>query len=244
MRAPEGWAAKCPAFEPGESLSEARRLGHFHNLVIVLSFAYWMEWVANSPRQVEPYAEEMFHLASEHGFPIFSGLAATYRGWSSAALGKASQGVSFLTEGLALVRATGTVMGTTVALTMLADACAKSGQAEESLQRFAEAGRIIETNDERYGEAEFCRLRGRLLNGSGNRTAAERNYHQALAVAQRQNARLWELRTATSLAGLWCDQGKRAEARDVLAPVYGWFTEGLDTPVLKEAKALLDELAS
>jgi len=113
-----------------ESASEARRLGHFHNLAIVLSFACWMEWVANSPREVEPHAEEMFHLASEHGFPMFSGLG------------------------------------------------------------------------------------------------------------------LWELRAATSLAGLWCDQGKREEARDVLAPVYGWFTEGLDTPVLKEAKALLDELAS
>jgi predicted ATPase len=86
------------------------------------------------------------------------------------------------------------------------------------------------------------RLRGDLLNATGDRAAAKQNYHQALAVAKRQSAKPFELRAATSLARLWRDQGKRTEDRDLLAPIYNWFTEGFDTPVLKEAKALLDTL--
>jgi predicted ATPase len=106
----------------------------------------------------------------------------------------------------------------------------------------AEAAQLIETTDERYIEAELHRLRGEVLNAIGDRTAAEQNYHQALAVAKRQDAKTLELRSATSLARLWRDQGKRTEARDLLAPIYGWFTEGFDTPVLRDAKGLLDEL--
>ena len=86
-------------------------------------------------------------------------------------------------------------------------------------------------------------MRGDLLNATGDQVAAEHSYHQALAIARRQSAKLFELRAATSLARLWRDQGKRAEARDLLAPVYNWFTEGFDTPVLQDAKALLDQLA-
>jgi predicted ATPase len=102
---------------------------------------------------------------------------------------------------------------------------------------------MIETTEERYHEAELHRLRGELLNATGDTSAAERSHHQALAVAQRQSAKVFELRAATSLARLWRDQGKRTEARDLLAPVYAWFTEGFDTPVLQDAKALLDQVA-
>ena len=86
-------------------------------------------------------------------------------------------------------------------------------------------------------------MRGDLLNGTGDQVAAEHSYHQALGVARRQSARIFELHAATGLARLWRDQGRRAEARDLLAPVYNWFTEGFDTPVLKDAKGLLDQLA-
>ena len=88
------------------------------------------------------------------------------------------------------------------------------------------------------------RSRGNLLYALGDPSAAEESYHQALAVAKRQSAKLWELLAAVSLARLWHDQGRRTEARDLLAPIYGWFTEGFDTPDLKEAKALLDALSS
>jgi predicted ATPase len=113
----------------------------------------------------------------------------------------------------------------------------------EGLSRLTEAGKIIEATDERQDEALVYRLQGDLLNAAGDQAAAERSYRRALAVADRQNAKGLELRAATSLARLWCDQGKRTEARDLLVPIYGWFTEGFDTPVLRDAKALLDQLA-
>jgi predicted ATPase len=111
-----------------------------------------------------------------------------------------------------------------------------------SLTCLGEAQRFVETTDERRDEAELNRLQGDLLVSGGDRGAAEQCYHQALTIARRQSVKLFELRAAASLARLWRDQGKRTEARDLLAPIYDWFTEGFDTPVLKDAKALLDEL--
>jgi len=117
------------------------------------------------------------------------------------------------------------------------------GQLVEGLNCLAEAAQIMETTGERHNEAELHRSRGNLLRATGNRSGAEQSYHQALEVAKRQSAKLWELLSAMSLARLWRDQGKGTEARHLLAPVYGWFTEGFDAPVLQDAKALLDELA-
>src|SRR5262252_4902631 len=103
---------------------------------------------------------------------------------------------------------------------------------------------MLETiTQERWAEAEMHRLRGTLLLSMREHAAAEESYLHALAVARQQTARFWELRAATNLGRLWRDQGKRIEARDLLAPIYGWFTEGFDTPVLQDAKALLDQLA-
>ena len=128
-------------------------------------------------------------------------------------------------------------------LMWLAEAHAMLGQPGEGLNCLAEAAQIIETTEERVNEAELHRVRGDLLNATGDRSAAERSYRQALAVAERQSAKLFQLRASTSLARLWRDQGKRAEAQDLLAPIYDWFTEGFDAPDLMEAKALLDELS-
>ena len=125
---------------------------------------------------------------------------------------------------------------------MLAWAYAMVGQPADGLNCLAEAARIIETTEERNSEAELHRLRGDLLNATGDPAAAERSYHQALAVARSQSAKLFELRASISLARLWCKQDRRGEARDLLAPIYGWFTEGFDAPDLKVAKALLDSL--
>ncbi len=117
------------------------------------------------------------------------------------------------------------------------------GQPGEGLNCLAEAAQITETTEERADEAELHWVRGDLLNATGDRSAAERSYRQALAVAERQSAKLLQLRSATSLARLWRGQGRRADARDLLAPVYGWFTEGFGTLDLIEAKALLEGLA-
>jgi predicted ATPase len=108
----------------------------------------------------------------------------------------------------------------------------------------AEARGLAEEKEVRFFQAETLRLTGDVLLATGDAAAAEASYHEAIAIAQRQSAKFWELRAAMSLARLWREQGKRAAARDLLAPVYGWFTEGFGTPVLQEAKALLDELSA
>jgi tetratricopeptide (TPR) repeat protein len=120
---------------------------------------------------------------------------------------------------------------------------AKLGRPLDGLKSLDEAVQIIGTTNERRDEAELHRMRGDLLTAMGDQ-AAEQCYHQALTISERQRARAFELRAATSLARLWRDQGKCAEACDLLVPIYGWFTEGFDTPVLKEAKLLLDQLSA
>jgi predicted ATPase len=126
---------------------------------------------------------------------------------------------------------------------VLAQVYGKAGQPEEGLSRLVEAAKLVETTQERWAEAEMHRLRGTLLLSMSLHAEAENSYRQALSVAQRQSAKFWELRAAMSMAWLWRDQGKCTEARGLLTPVYSWFTEGFDTPVLQDAKALLDELA-
>jgi predicted ATPase len=126
---------------------------------------------------------------------------------------------------------------------LLALARARLGQPVDGLNCLAEAAQIIEATDERLAEASLHLLRGVLMNATGDPSAAERSYHQAIAVAKLQSAKFLELRASITLARLWCKRNRRGEARDLLAPIYGWFTEGFDTLDLKQAKKLLDELA-
>jgi predicted ATPase len=226
-----------------EALSEARRLGHAQTLAEVLVYASWTLWIIRLP-EMQRHAEELLALSTEHGFSLWFGWATVFRGSSLTALGQALEGLTLLTQGLTAVNATKSVINTPCALMMLAEAYAKLGQPVEGLKCLAEVARIIETTEERNSEAELHRVRGDLLNAIGDQAAAEQSYRQALAVAERQSAKLFELRAATSLARLRRDQGKCAEARDLLAPIYGWFTEGFDTPVLQDAKLLLDQLSA
>ena len=225
-----------------EALSEARRLRHALTLAVVLCWATWVGSITRSPEQ-QRHADELLALSTEHGFQMFLGYAVANRGRSFALLGHAQEGLRLLTQGLMAVRATGALVTTPIMLVWLAEAHAVLGQPDTGLHCLADAARIIETTDERVHEAELHRVRGDLLNGAGDRSAAEEAYRLALTVGERQSAKLFELRAAISLARLWRDQGKRAEARDLLAPIYAWFTEGFDTVDLKEAKALLDHLA-
>ena len=128
-------------------------------------------------------------------------------------------------------------------IALLARACEIAGQIEEAVSLLDDALQIVEKTGERWFAAELNRHKGQLLLRQGHSEAAEELYRKALSIAEEQEAKLWELRAAASLARLRRDQGRHAEARDLLAPVYGWFTEGFDTPDLKEAKALLDELS-
>jgi tetratricopeptide (TPR) repeat protein len=223
-----------------EALSEARQLGRADTLADVLLHASTVDLTTGSP-EMQRHAEELLALSTEHGLPLFLAWATVWRGVLTA-LGHGREGLSLITRGIAGVRATGSVGGMPGALMLLAWAYARLGQPVDGLNCLAEAAQIIETTGERQREAELHRLRGVLLNATGDPSAAERSYHQALAVAKQQSAKLWELRASIRLARLWCKQDRCGEARDLLAPIYGWFTEGFDTLDLKEAKALLNEL--
>ena len=188
-------------------------------------------------------AEELRAIAGKYDFSYFFAIGDIMRGWGLGTGGRSSEGIPLLLQGLTALRATGCNVILPFYLTMLAEVCGKASQPQEGLDRLAEAVTLVGTTQERWAEAEIHRVRGTLLLSLHADAAAEDSFRLALTVAQQQSAKFWELRAATSLARLWRDQGKRTEARDLLAPVYGWFTEGFDTPVLKDAKALLDELA-
>jgi tetratricopeptide (TPR) repeat protein len=224
-----------------EALSEARRLGHVHTLAHVLGYINRMDWLTRSPMA---HIEEVEALSTEYAFPQYLGFALACRGRSLVAAGQAQKGLALLTQGLAELRARGGIASTPILFTWLAEAHAMLGQSVEELNCLAEAAQIVETTEERVFKAELLhQVRGNLLNAAGDRSEAEWHYRRAIAVAERQSAKLFQLRASTSLARLWRDQGKRAEARDLLGPIYNWFTEGFDASDLKDAKALLDELA-
>jgi class 3 adenylate cyclase/tetratricopeptide (TPR) repeat protein len=223
-----------------EAFAETRRLRHAQTLAVVLIFANWTGWITRSP-EIGQYAEELLAISTEHQLPFHFGWATAFHGASLTELGQAHEGLTLITQGLEALRATGTVLNTAIVLMWLAKAYATVGQPSNGLNCLAEAAQIIEMTDERCYEAELHRLRGDLLDATCDPSAAERSYHQALAVAKQQTAKLLELQASLSLARLWCKQNRRGEAHDLLAPIYGWFTEGFDMPDLKEAKALLKE---
>src|SRR5262249_1968971 len=149
---------------------------------------------------------------------------AIYRGWFKVNNGDVAAGISLLRSGLAAYRATGQEAWMPHFIALLAGACEIAGQIEEALTLLDDALQIVERTGERWLEAEFHRHKGPLLR-QGHPQTAEELYRKALSIAWEQEAKLWELRAAVSLARLCRDQGRRAEARDLLAPVYAWFTE-------------------
>jgi predicted ATPase/class 3 adenylate cyclase len=223
-----------------EALSAARRLGNVVNLVDVLMFANDFARLFRSPMV---HLDETLALSTEHGLQSHSCRARIQRGRSLVAQGQAQEGLELLISGLAEVRSSGAGIGVPLMLMWIGQAYAMLEQPAEAFDYLAEAGQLIEATEERVGEFALHRIRGDLLNAAGDRLAAERNYRQAIAVAERQSAKLLQLIASTSLARLWRDQDRRVEARDLLAPIYNWFTEGFDAPDLKDANALLDELA-
>jgi predicted ATPase len=227
------------------ALSEARRLSHPPTLALALGGAVITgSLVRLEPGSVLQHADELLTLGTEHGLGFYRALALTHRGWCLAALGRADEGIPLFTAGVAAMHELGCVAYGPWELALLGDARRMAGQWHAALEHFTEARCLADETEDRYFEAETARLTGEVLLAVDDAAAAEATYEEAIAIARQQSAKLWELRAAISLARLWRGQGRRAEARGMLGPIYGWFTEGFGTPVLREAKALLEELAA
>jgi predicted ATPase len=188
-------------------------------------------------------SEDLLALAEKHGMSFFWPFATIFRGRCLAALGQSQAGIEMFELGLATYRASGAKVFLPICLAFGADAYLSAEQPEQGLKLIAEAVEQTEATGERSSEALIRWVRGKLLLAVQDTGAADESFRQALAIARHQSSRLWELRAGLDLARLRRDQGKRCEARDLLGPIYSWFTEGFYTPVLQDAKALLDELA-
>jgi predicted ATPase len=209
---------------------------------------WWAALIAQFRRDVpavHEQAEACVALSSEQGFPHWAAVGTSLRGWALAMQDQGEAGMAQVRQGIAALRATGAALHIPYFCTLLAEVSGHLGHIADGLQALAEAHTVVEQHEERYWEAEVCRLRGILLlrQTMPPQAEAETWLRRALDVARRQEAKSLELRAATSLAQLWQQQGKRAEAYDLLAPIYAWFTEGFDTADLQEAKALLETLA-
>jgi predicted ATPase len=200
----------------------------------------------NSPPPLTAeHADELFSIATEHAMPFFLMAATFLRGWAMAATGRAEEGIADMQRSITdplLVRASVTAMTLLVAL---AETCGKNGCVQEGLDWIAKGLEIAEQDGLRVAEAELYRLKGDLLTikDRSSIVEAEQCLRTAIDVAHRQSARLFELRATVSLARLLRDSNRRDEGRTMLAEIYNWFTEGFDTPDLKEAKALVEELS-
>jgi predicted ATPase len=229
-----------------EALTLAQELSHPVSLAAALFYRAITHHLRRESDAVQACAEAAIALASEQGFALYLAVGTAMRGWALSVQGHAEEGMTQLRQGMAALQAMGGVkLDSTRYLGMLAEAHDRMGQAEAGLRLLAEALRVADTTGEHFYKAELCRLKGDLLlaQSSAQGEEAEACFRQALDIARQQQARSWELRAATSLARLWQQQGKRVEARELLAPIYGWFTEGFDTADLREAQALLDALA-
>ena len=245
-------------------LTLAREMVHPYTLAWALNGASWTHWYRREGQVAYSLADEAITLSTAHDFPHWLAMGQWMRGQALIELGQEEEGTTQLQEGLRAYQATGALIGTRgCGLAEVARGFGQQGQIEEGLRKVAEA--LEGLNQVRHYEAEMYRLKGQLtLEARGGRLEisspspqapslkplvspavaqeVEGYFLKAIEVAQKQQAKSWELRAATSLARLWQQQGKRAEAHALLSEIYGWFTEGFDTKDLQEAKALLEEL--
>jgi predicted ATPase len=228
-----------------EALALAQEVSHPFSLAYALGFAGRFHHFRRDRQAVQAQADALLALADEQGFTQWLAIGAVLRGWVLVEQGQQTEGMTQIHQGLAAYWATGAALARSYWLTLLVEACGATGQVEEGLNVLAEAQMAVRTTGERFWEAELYRLQGalRLRQAVQDESQAEACFHHALDVARSQQAKALELRAAMSLAHLWQQQGKRQEARELLAPVYNWFTEGFTTADLQEARALLEELA-
>jgi class 3 adenylate cyclase/predicted ATPase len=226
-----------------ESVAEARTLAHPPTLAASLAQSARLLSLTADYAALERRASELLALATEQGFPMYCALGTLFLGCVKANTGDVAKGISLLHSGSNTYRTLGAEARTPYHIALLARGLAVAGQIDDALSSLETALELAERIGERWFAAEMYRHKGQFMLRQGRSETAEELYRQALTIAKQQEAKLWELRAAVSLGRLWRGQGRHTDARDLLAPVYGWFTEGLDLPDLKDAKALLDELA-
>jgi predicted ATPase len=243
------------------AMALARETSEPHGLSHTLYFAAIVHQLRREPEKAQQRAEQSIEVANEHGLMLYLGLAAIARGWALAEQGRHAEGIEQIRQGLAGYQATGTELVRPQCLALLAEALSKGGRGAESLHVVEEGLDVTRRNGDRYYEAELYRLKGELLlarpagraaqaasgkSGSGETDSspdarAEQCFSQAIDIARKQKAKSLELRAAINLAHLYQSQGKKAEARSCLAPIYEAFTEGFETADMREAKTLLGQ---
>jgi tetratricopeptide (TPR) repeat protein len=225
-----------------EVISEARRSADPRLLASSLSVGIRLLLLVGNLGALDEWAGQLIAVATEQGFPHWRGEGTVYRGWAKVKNGEVVEGISLLRSGASAYRVTGAETFMPHYIALLAGAYEIGGQIEEAVTLLDDALQIVERTGERWFAAELNRHKGQLVLRQGHSEVAEELYRKARCIAGEQGAKLWELRAAVSLARLRHDQGRPAEAHDLLAPIYGWFTEGFRTPDLKNTKALLDAL--
>jgi adenylate cyclase len=227
------------------ALSLSQSLSHVYSVAGAYCHATRFHQLCREPQAVREQAETAIALATEQGFPLWWSVGTVMRGWALAKQGLMEEGLAHIHQGLEAASAVGLVDWHSYFLALLAELHGDRGEVQEGLSTIDRALEFVHESGHRFFAVEPYRLKGQLLlqQSPNNITESESCFHQAISIAQNQSAKSWELRAATSLARLWQSQGKRDEARELLAPVYDWFTEGFDTADLKDARALLDELA-
>jgi predicted ATPase len=222
-----------------------RTLRHSHSLAYALWHAAALHLFRCDEKAAFDALEEAIAIATQQGFSFWLAHCTMLRGHVLVTRGEAAKGLALARKGQKDLKATGALIFETWRLSLLAKCCEHADRPDEAFDLLTKALDFAESRHEHFVEAELHRLKGEWLleHRRTEPSEAELCFERALAVAQKQDARTLQLRAATSLARLWLTQGKRAEARDLLAPIYNWFTEGFDTPILQDAKALLDELA-
>jgi class 3 adenylate cyclase/tetratricopeptide (TPR) repeat protein len=231
--------------DANKGVKEARDFDHAGNMFQALHNAVITHFLCGNYAAIEALANELFALAEEQKSVVqWKPVGLIYRGWAFAGTGRTSEAVQLITPNLTAYRLTGSTFLTSVILSLLAKTQADLGQFDDVWRFISEAKEVIERTGERWFEVYVDCVAGEiaLKLPQPDLAKAEANFERALVVARQQHAKSWELRAATCMARLWRDQGKTKQARELLAPVYGWFTEGFDTRDLKEAKALLDGL--
>jgi predicted ATPase len=235
---------------------------------MALDFAAWLHQFRREWQAVQAQAEAAITLSTDHGFSYWLAVGTILKGWAQPEQGYGEEGLMQLRQGLAAYRTTRAELGWPHWLALLIDGYGKRGQTQEGLATVAEALARVEKTGERWYAAELHRLRGELTLAQSRASLrqvktsqdksedtdphpltpypqgeAEACFHTAIEIARRQQAKSLELRATISLARLWQRQGKKTQARQMLAEIYGWFTEGFETKDLQEAKVLLAELA-